>query len=91
MTATLIYATFHRPRVQADNTLFDLKATETGLLADQACSPKFAPPQPSTQLTMFQLGGIFLLYGIAFAAGLVVWIGEEVRLVEFRAHGLASC
>jgi hypothetical protein len=76
--------------VQADNTLFDLKAAETGLLADQACSPKFAPPQPSTQLTVYQLGGIFLLYGIAFAAGLVVWIGEEVRPVESRAHGLAS-
>ena len=64
--------------MKADNTLTDLRDAANAQNADISCPTKQGPDQPSFQLTIFQMGGVFLLYGAAFALGLVVWVGEEV-------------
>ena len=36
------------------------------------------PPQPSFQLTIYQMGGVFVLYAVGVVVGFLIYLGELV-------------
>ena len=64
--------------MKADNSLQQQLSASSAQVANTYCPPKKGPPQPSFQLTIYQMGGVFVLYLAGVVVGFVIYLGELV-------------
>jgi hypothetical protein len=67
---------YHITNMKADNTLQQQLLTSSAQIANTYCPPKTGPPQPSAQLTILQMGGVFVLYAASVVIGFLIYLCE---------------